>query len=201
MSLRGNMELVETDVGGLFPKHIVEPYGDVDPGRTALDDLYRNASHMPDYRAENDDYQAFYLFLSSLANAITLILNAQNTGHLFCAGVHAVFFVDIKVEAENLLPYVKTLLDCFADCSDIQPAVMLVYKWLVNPSGLRQLLKFLARGRVKAFCVATHSDKMVRAYISTHNITEGEFLESSVDAVLGERLSKLRKIDYVLGAR
>ena len=201
MSLRVYMELAKTYGDGLSRKHIVEPYGDVDLGRTALDNLYRNASHMPDYRPENDDYQAFYLFLSSLANAITLILNGQNTGQLFCAGVHADFFADIKVEAESLLPYVKTLLDCFADCSDIEPAVILVYKWLVNPSGLRQLLKFLARGRAKAFCVATHSDKKMRAYISTHNITEGEFLESFVDAVLGERLSKLRKIDYVLGAR
>ena len=141
------------------------------------------------------------LFLSSLANAITLIRDAQNTGQLFCAGVYADFFVEIKVEVETLLPHLKTLLDCFGDCSEIEPAAIVVYKWLVKPSGLRLLLKFLARGRAKAFCVAIHNDSMMRAYISTHNITEGEFVETSVEAVLGERLSKLRKIDYILGAR
>ena len=201
MSLRVNMERAETDVGGLFPKQIVEPYGGVDLGRIALDDLYRKASQMPDYRPEHDDYQAFHLFLGHLANAITLILDAQNTGQLFCAGVYADFFVEIKVEIETLLPHLKTLLDCFGDCSEIVPAAIVVYKWLVKPSGLRLLLKFLARGRAKAFCVAINNDNMMRAYISTHNITEGEFVETSVEALLGERLSKLRKIDYILGAR
>ena len=101
MSLRVNMELAETDGDGLSRKHIVEPYGDVDLGRIALDDLYRKASQMPDYRSEHDDYQAFYLFLGSLANAITLILDAQNTGQLFCAGVYADHFAGITVEAET----------------------------------------------------------------------------------------------------
>ena len=111
MSLRVNMELAETDGDGLSRKHIVEPYGDVDLGRIALDDLYRKASQMPDYRPEHDDYQAFHLFLCHVANAITLILDAHNTGQLFCAGVYADFFVEIKVEVETLLPYLKTLLD------------------------------------------------------------------------------------------
>ena len=156
---------------------------------------------MPDYRSEHDDYQAFYLFLGSLANAITLILDAQNTGQLFCAGVYADFFADIKVEVERLWPYVKTLLDCFADCSQIEPAAIAVYKWLVKPSGLRALLKFLARGRAKAFYVASHNDKMMRSFIFEFNITEGQFVERCIDAVLGEHLSKLRKIEYVMSAR
>ena len=194
MSLRVNMELVKTDGDGLSRKHIVEPYGDVDLGRIALDDLYRKASQMPDYRSEHADYQVFYLFLCSLANAITLILDAQNTGQLFCAGVYAGFFADIKVEVESLLPYAKTLSDCFSNCSEMAPAAMIVYKWLVNPSGFRLLLKFLARGRAKAFCVASHNGKRMRAYIFTFNITEGEFVKRVIDAVLGERLSKLRKL-------
>ena len=175
MSLRVNMELAETDGDGLSRKHIVRPYGDVDFGKIALADLYRKASQMPDYRSEHDDYQAYYLFLGSLANAITLILDAQNTGQLFCAGVHADYFADIKVEVESLMPYVKTLLDCFADCSEIEPAAIVVYKWLVKPSDLRLLLKFLGRGQAKAFYVASHNDKMMRSSIFKFNITEGEF--------------------------
>ena len=184
---------------GLSRKHIVEPYGDAG-WSIALDELYRKASEMPDYRPEHDDYQAHYRFLGSLANAITLILAAQNTDQLFCAGVYADFFADIKVEVERLWPYLKTLLDagryrCLE--VEIEPAAIAVYKWLVKPSGLRALLKFLARGH-KAFYVATHNDKMMRAHISMFNITEGEFVETIVDAVLDERLSKLRKIDCIL---
>ena len=46
-----------------------------------------------------------------------------------------------------------------------------------------------------------HNYKMMRDHISMFNITEGEFVETIVDAVLGERLSKLRKIDYIVGVR
>ena len=182
---------------GLSRKHIVEPYGDAG-WSIALDELYRKAREMPDYRPEHDDYQAFCLLLGSLANAITLILDAQNTGQLFCAGVHAEYFVAIKVEIDGLWPYVTSLLDCFADCSGIEVAAIAVYKWLVKPPGLRVLLKFLARGH-KAFYVAFLNDKMMRAYISMFNITEGDFVETIVDAVLGERLSKLRKFDFGYG--
>ena len=179
---------------GLSRKHIVEPYGDANLGRIALDDLYRKASQIPDYRPENDDYQDFYLFLGSLANAITIIRDAQNTGQLFCAGVHADYFVAIKVEIDGLWPYVTSLLDCFADCSGIEPAAIAVYEWLVKSSGLRALLKFLAIGRGEAFYVATLNDKMMRAHISMFNITEHDFVETIVDAVLGERVSKLMKM-------
>ena len=177
----------------LSPKHIVEPYGGVG-WSLAIHELYKEATERTDYRAEHEDHQALYLFLGHLNNAITLIRDAQNTGQLFCAGVHADYFVAIMVEIDGLWPYVTTLLDCFADCSGIEPAAIAVYRWLVKPSGLRALLKFLARGH-KAFYVATHNDKMMRAHISMFNITEGEFVETIVDAVLDERLSKLRKID------
>ena len=46
-----------------------------------------------------------------------------------------------------------------------------------------------------------HNYKMMRDHISMSNITEGEFVATIVDAVLAERLSKLRKIDYILGVR
>ena len=159
---------------GLSRKHIVEPYGDVG-WSIALDELYRKASEMPVYRPQHDNYHVHYRFLGHLTNAITLIVDAQNMGQLFCASVHADLFADIKVEVERLWSYVKTLLDCFADCSEIVLAAIAVYKWPVKPSGLQALLKFLAPGH-KAFYVATHNDKMMRAYISMFNITEGEFV-------------------------
>ena len=183
-------------MSGIPLKHIVSPYGGVG-WSLAIHELYRKATGITDYRAVHEDHQALYLFLGHLNNAITLVRDAQNTGQLFCAGVHADYFVAIMVEIDGLWPYVTMLLDCFVDCSGIEPAAIAVYKWLVKPSGLRALLKFLARGH-KAFYVATHNDKMMRAHISMFNITEGEFVETIVDAVLDERLSKLRKIDYTL---
>ena len=203
-------------MSGIPLKHIVSPYGGVG-WSIALHELCRKASEIPDYRVEHEDHRALYLFLDHLNHAITLIRDAQNTGQLFCAGVHADYFVAIKVEIDGLWPYVTTLLDWFADCSrlvgslirgsgfcghqgsGLEPAAIAVYKWLVKPSRFRVLLQLLARGHI-AFYVATHNDKMMRHGISMFNITEGEFVETIVDAVLGERLSKLRKIDYTLGA-
>ena len=202
---------------GLSPKHIVEPYGGVG-WSIALHELYRTAREIPDYRAEHEDHQALYLFLGHLNTAMTLIRDAQDTGQLFCAGVCADYFVAIKVEIIGLWPYVTTLLNWFADCSrlvgslikgsgycghqgsGLEPAAIAVYKWLVKPSGLRALLKFLARGH-KAFYVATRNDKMMRGHISMFNIAEGKFVETIGEAVLCERLSKLRKINYIFGTR
>ena len=184
---------------GLSPEYIVEPYGGVG-WSIALHELYKKGSEIPDYRAEHEDHQALYLFLGHLNTAMTLIRDAQDTGQLFCAGVNADLFLVIKVEIDGLWPYVTTLLDWFADCSGVEPAAIAVYKWLVKPSRFRELLKFLARGH-KAFYVATRNDKMMRDHISMFNITEGKFVETIGDAVLRERLSKLRKIDYILGTR
>ena len=175
---------------GLSSKHMLEPYGGVG-WSIALHELFRKANEMPDYRAEHEDHQALYLFLGHLNNAITLIRDAQNTGHLFCGGVHADYFVAIKVEIDGLWPYVTTLLDPFVDCSGIVAAAIGVYKWLLKPSCFRALLKLLSRGH-KAFYVAMHNYKMMRDHISMSNITESEFVETIVDAVLSERLSKLR---------
>ena len=177
----------------------MSPYGGVG-WSIALHELFRKACEIPDYRPEHEDHIALYLFLGHSNNVITLIHDAQNTGQLFCAGVYADYFVAIKVEIDGLWPYVTTLLNCFADCSGIELAAIAVYKWLVKPSCFRALLKLLARGHA-AFYVAIHNYKMMRDHISMFNITEGEFVETIVDAVLGERLSKLRKIDYILGAR
>ena len=79
---------------GLSLKHIVEPYGGVG-WSIALHELFRKASEIPDYRAEHEDHQALYLFLGHLNHAITLIRDAQNTGQLFCAGVHADYFLSL----------------------------------------------------------------------------------------------------------
>ena len=186
-------------MSGIPLKHIVSPYGGVG-WSMALHELCRKASEIPDYRVEHEDHRALYLFLDHLNHAITLIRDAQNTGQLFCAGVHADYFVAIKVEIDGLWPYVTTLLDCFADCSGIVAAAIGVYKWLVKPSCFRVLLKLLTRGH-KAFYVAMHNYKMMRDHISMFNITEGELVETIVDVVLAERLSKLRKIDYIVGVR
>ena len=177
---------------GLSPKHIVEPYGGVG-WSIALHELFRKASEKPDYRAEHEDHIALYLFLGHLNNAITLIRDAQNTGQLFCAGVYADYFVAIRVEIDELWPYVTTLLNCLADCSGIELAAIAVYTWLVKPSRFRMLLKLLARGH-PAFYVAIHNYKMMRDHISMYNITEGEFVENIVHVVRRERLSKLTKI-------
>ena len=185
-------------MSGIPLKHIVSPYGGVG-WSIALHELCRKASEIPDYRVEHEDHRALYLFLDHLNHAITLIRDAQNTGQLFCAGVYADYFVAIRVEIDELWPYVTTLLNCLVDCSGIELAAIAVYTWLVKPSHFRMLLKLLARGH-PAFYVAIHNYKMMRDHISMFNITEGEFVETIVDAVLGERLSKLRKIDYTLGA-
>ena len=90
-------------MSGIPLKHIVSPYGGVG-WSLAIHELYRKATEITDYRAVHEDHQALYLFLGHLNNAITLIRDAQNTGHLFCGGVHADYFVAIKVEIDGLRP-------------------------------------------------------------------------------------------------
>ena len=179
-------------MSGIPLKHIVSPYGGVG-WSIALHELCRKASGIPDYRVEHEDHRALYLFLDHLNHAITLIRDAQNTGQLFCASVYADYFVAIRVEIDELWPYVTTLLNCLADCSGIELAAIAVYTWLVKPSHFRMLLKLLARGH-PAFYVAIHNYKMMRDHISMYNITEGEFVENIVHVVRRERLSKLTKI-------
>ena len=197
---------------GLSPKHIVEPYGGVG-WSNAVHALYRKASEMPDYRAEHEDHPALYSCLGHLNNTISIIRDAQDTGQLFCAGVCADYFVAIKAEIDGLWPHVTTLLEWFGDCSRLvgsltrgsgfcgyqgsgfEPAAIAVYQWLVNPSRFRALLKLLARVH-KVFDVAIHRCRLVGDHISMFNITEGEFVVTIGDAVLRERLSKLRKIGW-----
>ena len=193
MSLRVDMELAKTDGDWRSHKHILEPYGGVDTGAIALAELYRKANQTHDYRPEHGDHQAFYVFLGSLANAIAIILEAQNTDQLFCAGVYADHFAGIKVDAETLLPFVKTLSNCFSYCSEVLPAAIVLYNWLRQPSDLRHLFKLLGHLKAKAFYEVSRNDKMMRSTIINFNITEDEFVDSCIDAALGERRAKKRK--------
>ena len=131
------------DEGAPSIKHILEVYGDGDPGSLALADLCRKANQEHDHRLEPEhDYQALFLFLKWLASAIILIKDAQETGQLFCAGVYARVFEDIKVEAEALLPHVKTLSGGPSDWNGVTTAAIAIYKWLrKSDSMLRALLE------------------------------------------------------------
>ena len=178
--------LAETAGNGLSRKHIVETYGHEDLGSLALAALYRRANRMVDYRIGHVSYEALYMCLGSLATAITLILDAQNTGQLFCAGVYAEFYAEITVEAEKLLLCLKTLLN--PECSGIVRAAITVYNWFRQPSNIRWLWKFLGCKGPNAFYVASHNAKKLWNYMSKYKITEHEFVVMCYDAVLGERL-------------
>ena len=151
------MGLAATAGDGLSRKHIVETYGHEDLGSLALAALYRRANRMVDYRIGHVSYEALYMCLGSLATAITLILDAQNTGQLFCAGVYAEFYAEITVEAEKLLLCLKTLLN--PECSGIVRAAITVYNWFRQPSNIRLLLKFLGWKEPNAFYAASHNEK------------------------------------------
>ena len=74
MSHLVTMRLAENAGDGLSRKHIVETYGHEDLGSLALAAIYSKANQMVDYRIGHVSYEAHYMFLNSLATAITLYL-------------------------------------------------------------------------------------------------------------------------------
>ena len=164
-------------------KQGLEPYGQ----RSIVTELYIEANEDPGFRSEHEDYQGCYLFLHWLAYAITLILDAQKTGQIFCVGVYGNFYVGVKVEAAFLLPYVKTLSDLSSDRRLVAEAAAAIYNWLGRKSDLRALLNLLGQGGF-AFYATAHHDKMIRRYISEYGVTEGDFVELWKNAVDAERL-------------